>query len=89
MQLATERPHFRAHCRDGSVWILRMDQLAAFTETFTKGGAFWRGFDAWNGTCVVKLADVVGLSVWDAAKIDAMDAERQEEESRKLLKGDG
>lgn len=88
MQLAAERPHFRAHCRDGSVWLLRMDQLAAFTETFTKGGTFWRGCDAWDASVLVKLADIVGLSVWDEAKIAAMQAEKDEEKARAVLQGD-
>lgn len=89
MQLATEQPHVRAHCRDGSCWSLRADERAGFEAAFTGGKAFWRGRDAWDGVCLVKLADVTGVSVWDDDKIGAMQAEKDEEESRKLLKGEG
>ena len=88
MQLAVERPHLRAHCRDGSVWIIAWLARDHFEAEWVAGKAFWRGLDAWGGLVHVKLADVVGLSVWDEERIALRSDEDAEEKRRKMLDGE-
>lgn len=89
MRFVIETPHVKALCRDSTAWVLPLTAYPSVREAWMAGRAFWEGRDAWGAVVVVKLADIVGLAVWDEARIAIAEDEGAEERRRELLDGDG
>ena len=85
--IAEDAPHFRAHCRDGSVWTLALSGYEDFCATWMAGKAFWRGQSATPCAVIVKLADITGVSLWTQEKIDYEREAVAESKRRAMVEG--
>lgn len=83
-RLRIEQPHFRAMCRDGSAWALRMGQVDSFRDAWQAGRPFWSGFDVWDQPMDIKLADIVAVIVHTEASQLLGEEEAEEHRRREL-----
>lgn len=84
MKLREEMPHVRAMCRDGSAWMLAEEERERFLAEWQMGRAFWTGMDIYDNIVVIKLADIVGVSLWDEHRLAIAVEERAELKRREL-----
>lgn len=89
MRLRVEEPHVKVITRDSCAWVLGIESHESFATDWMAGRAFWRGVDAFGTPVVIKLADIVGIALWDEDRIAYAMAESAEERHRDLLDGDG
>lgn len=87
MKLRSELPHVAAICRDGSSWLLPIESLETFETAWTNGRAFWSGTNYRGARVTIKLADITGTVENTAEIIAHLEAEKEEEQRRKLLAG--
>lgn len=85
--LRIEQPHVRLQCRDGGYWALPAERYDEAKSTLMRGAAFYEAVDLWGDPCVVKIADVVGLSLRTAEGMVIL-AEEAEERARRKLTGE-
>jgi len=88
MKLVNERPHLVANCRDGSSWLLNISEQESFEAAWMAGKAFWIGLSARGARVAIKLADITGTALNTADVLEELEAEREEEQRRKLTSGD-
>ena len=84
MTLRRETPHVAACCRDGSWWLLPMGEHQSFRAAWMRGEAFWDGRDLYDSVVTIKLGDITGLVVRDAARLALLRDEEEEERLRGL-----
>ncbi len=83
-RLRLEMPHFKAHDRDGSSWALDIIGLAAFRDAWSLGKPFWEGVSVWGDLTIIKLATVVGVTVYTEETLALREAESEEEKRREI-----
>lgn len=86
--LKLDTPHAKAHCRDSTIWLLPLDEHEAFLAAWTAGRAFWLGAGMYGERITIKLADIVGLSVWDAAALADSEHEQALRKARAMIDGE-
>lgn len=83
-RLRCELPHVQAHCRDGSTWGIRLDNLEGLRSAWMAGMAFWSGIDVWDQPVDIKLADITAVRVITEEGL-AITTEENEERKRREL----
>jgi hypothetical protein len=81
-RLRLEQPHFKAHDRDGSSWALDSVGLSDFVVAWTNGKPFWNGLSVWGDETAIKLAAVIGVTVYTE---ETLALRVEEEEKRRAI----
>ena len=86
--LKLDQPHAKAHCRDGSVWMLPVTAHDDLYACWTLGRAFWTSVGVYGERITIKLADITGLSLWDEAAIADAAHEHALRKAQAMIEGE-
>ena len=88
MKLLDEQPHCKVWCKDGSTWMLPLEDWDRFRVAFKKGDAFWDGRSVNGAEVCFKIGDINGIVRCDQDWLDLEEEMGEERKRRKLTEGE-